>query len=65
MDSTHATVAVGVTSATDALTTLLTGFQGMDGAHAAAAAWLVVMAATGAYAVGQTIFNRVWPPAAH
>jgi hypothetical protein len=47
MNSTHAAVGVGSISAMDALTTLLTGWQGLDGAHAAALAWLLVFAAGG------------------
>ncbi len=47
MNSSHVTVAAVAISAMAALTTLLTGFQGLDADHAAAAAWLICAAVGG------------------
>ena len=47
MDNTHAAVGVSATSASFALTTLLTGFHGLDGGKAAALSWLIVTGAGG------------------
>ena len=46
MDSTHVAVAVGTgaggTAAMGAVTTILTGFHGLDPSHASAWAWVVL-----------------------
>jgi hypothetical protein len=44
-----------------ALTTLLTGFHGLDGDHAAAAAWLICAVIGGAGALIAWYAQRKWP----
>jgi hypothetical protein len=44
-----------------ALTTLLTGFHGLDADHAAAAAWLICAALGGAGALIAWYVQRKWP----
>lgn len=61
MNSTHAAVGVGTASAMDALTTLMTGWHGMDGSHAAAAAWLLTAAVGAAYAAAIAFIRWKWP----
>jgi len=61
MNSSHAAVGVGTASAMDALTTLMTGWHGMDGSHAAAAAWLITAAAGAAYAGITALVQWKWP----
>lgn len=64
MNSTHAAVGVGSISAMDALTTLLTGFHGLDGEHAAALAWLIAAGLGALYSIGQTLYAGRRNPAA-
>ena len=47
----------------DALTTLLTGFNGWDGAHASAAAFLITAAAGAIYASAVAFIRWKWPTA--
>ena len=63
MNSTHATVGIGATSSMAALTTLLSGFHGLDGEHAAAAAWLIVTGAGACYALAAWFVAWKWPTA--
>lgn len=57
MGASHAAMGVGAGGATAYLTTLLTGFHGLDADHAAAAAGLMTMVATFAFVI---LHNR-WP----
>lgn len=61
MNSTHATVGVSATTATAWLTTLLTGWHGMDSDHAAAAAGLIVLVCGGMLGLGFTVAKSRWP----
>lgn len=61
MNSTHAAVGVGSISAMDALTTLLTGWHGLDADHATAAAWLVCAVAGAIYTGTVTFVRWRWP----
>jgi hypothetical protein len=63
MGSSHVAVGVGSASAMDALTTLLTGFNGWDGAHASAAAFLITAGAAGAYASAVAFIRWKYPTA--
>lgn len=63
MNSTHGLVGVGATSATAWLTTLLTGFHGLDADHAAAAAGLIVMGAGAIYSAVSWLIKWKWPTA--
>ena len=61
MNSSHAAVGVSATSAVAALTTILTGFHGLNGDQAAAWAWLIV---TGIGGLGMVVTKLVvwkWP----
>lgn len=61
MDSTHATVGVAGISGMAALTTLLTGWHGLDGDHASAAAWLICAGFGGAGALISWFIKWKWP----
>jgi hypothetical protein len=61
MNSSHVSVGTGAISAMAALTTLLTGFHGLDADHAAAAAWLICAAIGGAGALIAWYVQRKWP----
>lgn len=64
MNSTHVAVGVGSISAMDAVTTILTGFHGLDAAHASSWAWLIC---AGGGALASTVLSFIkwkWPPAA-
>lgn len=61
MNSTHATVGIGATSAMAALTTLLDGLHGLPSDKAAAAAWLVVTGGGGIYALVVWWVQWRWP----
>lgn len=61
MNSTHVTVGVSATTATAWLTTLLTGWHGMDAEHATAAAGLITLVAGGVIGVGSTFVQAKWP----
>lgn len=64
MNATHGIAVVGSGGAIDALTTLMTGWHGMDTAHAGAAAFLIVTGATGiGYLLQRSrIGNWLFPP---
>jgi hypothetical protein len=61
VNSTHVTVGTGAISAMAALTTLLTGFKGLDADHAAAAAWLICAAVGGIGMIVTWYVQRKWP----
>lgn len=61
MNATHATVGVGTTTATVWLTTLLTGWHGLDSDHASAMAGLVTLVAGGIAVVAGRIALHYWP----
>lgn len=61
MNSTHVTVGTASISAMAALTTLLTGWHGLDTDHAAAAAWLICMAVGAIYAGTVWFIRWRWP----
>lgn len=60
MNATHAAVGVAAGSVTGALTTLLTGWHGLDAAHASAAAFLI----TTTLGVAGALLVRFIPPKA-
>jgi hypothetical protein len=61
VNSSHVSVGTGAISAMAALTTLLTGFRGLDGDHAAAAAWLVCAVIGGIGSLVTWYVQRKWP----
>lgn len=61
MNSTHVTVGVGTTTATVWLTTLLTGWHGLDGDHAAAMAGLITLGSGAALAIIGRVTAHYWP----
>jgi hypothetical protein len=61
VNSSHVSVGTGAISAMAALTTLLTGFHGLDGDHAAAAAWLICAAIGGVGSLITWYVQRKWP----
>ena len=61
MNATHVAVGATTMSAMAALTILLTGFHGLDAAHAAAAAWLICAAVGAAYAQAAWFVGWKWP----
>lgn len=63
MNSTHATVGIGATSAMAAVSTLLDGFHGMTGQQADAAAWLLVTGLGAVYAMIAWYIAWRWPTA--
>lgn len=63
MDATHVTVGVTATSAMAALTTLLTGWHGLDAPHASAAAFLIVTGIGGIGMAFACFISWKWPSA--
>lgn len=61
MNATHATVGMGTTTATVWLTTLLTGFHGLDADHAGAMAGLITIIVGGIGMVAGRIVAHNWP----
>lgn len=61
MNSTHVSVGVGATTATAWLTTLLTGWHGLDGDHAAAMAGLITLGGGALIAIVGRIVQHNWP----
>jgi hypothetical protein len=61
MAVTHLAVGGGAAVAQDALTTLLTGVNGMDAPHAESAALLIVMVVGGVLALATQIARAKWP----
>lgn len=61
MNSSHVSVAVGATTATAWLTTLLTGWHGLDGDHAAAVAGLATLAIGAIGTIVGKITQHYWP----
>lgn len=63
MNATHAVALTGGSAVMDALTTLMTGWHGMDTSHAAAASFLIVMVCGSVYAGLQWLVHWKWPSA--
>lgn len=61
MNSTHAAVGIGGTSAVAMLTVLLTGWHGLDADHAAAAAWLIATGVGAIYGMAAWFIAWKWP----
>lgn len=61
MGSTHVALGVGTTTATAWLVTLLTGWHGMDGNHAAALAGLITLGGGALLAIVGRITAHYWP----
>jgi len=61
MNSTHAAVGIGGTSAVAMLTVLLTGWHGFDADHATAASWLIANGVGGIYALAAWFISWKWP----
>lgn len=61
MTSTHVTVGVGTTTATVWLTTLLTGWKGLDGDHASALAGLITLGAGALMVIVGRVTAHYWP----
>lgn len=61
MNSTHVSVGVGTTTATVWLTTLLTGWKGLDGDHASALAGLITLGSAAAIAIVGRVTAHYWP----
>jgi uncharacterized membrane-anchored protein len=61
MNASHVTVGTGAISATAWLTTLLTGFHGLDGNRAAAAAGLICFVIGGIGMALNWYVQRKWP----
>lgn len=66
MEASHAAVGVGTTASTAWLTTLLTGYHGLDSDHAAAAAGLITLIVGALAGLLQNkwpqLFGQVPPP---
>lgn len=61
MNSSHIATGVGASTATAWLTTLMTGWHGMDGDHAAAAAGLITLGGGAVIAIIAKICQAKWP----
>lgn len=61
MNSSHVAIGIGGTSALAALTTVLTGFHGINAEQAAAWAWLICNGAGALVGLGMALVNRFWP----
>lgn len=61
MNWTHATVGVGATSSTAWLTTLMTGWHGLDSDHAAACAGLVTLVGAAVLTLAWRVVLHNWP----
>jgi hypothetical protein len=63
MNASHGMIGVGATSGMAMLTVLLTGFHGLDGDHASAAAWWILTGSGAIYAMVQWFIRWRWPNA--
>ena len=63
MNQTQATVGIGGSALTAALTTALTGVNGLDAAHAAACAFLILFVLGAAYSLAAWFVGWKWPSA--
>ena len=63
MNQTQATAGIGGSALTAALTTALTGVEGLDAAHAAAYAFIILFVLGGAYSLAAWFVSWKWPSA--
>src|SRR5436305_7205603 len=61
MNQTQATVGIGGSALTAALTTALTGTFGLDSAHAAAYAFIILLILGALYSLASWFVSRKWP----